>query len=140
MFGSNKYVNTAITLSTALTVGLSAAVPSVFAQARFNDVESSYWANQYVQSLSQANIISGFPDGTFRPEEQMTRAQFASVLSSAFPLPTVRPSKTFSDVPADHWAAGAISSAYAKGFLSGYPDGTFGGRSANYAVGSVWCR
>lgn len=126
MFGSNKYVNTAITLSTTLTVGLSAAIPPVFAQARFNDVESSYWANQYVQSLSQANIISGFPDGTFRPEEQMTRAQFASVLRSAFPLPAVRASKTFSDVPADHWAAGAISSAYAKGFLSGYPDGTFG--------------
>ncbi len=126
MFGSNKYVNTAITLSTTLTVGLSAAIPPVFAQARFNDVESSYWANQYVQSLSQANIISGFPDGTFRPEEQMTRAQFASVLSGAFPLPTIRPSRTFSDVPTDHWAAGAISSAYAKGFVSGYPDGRFG--------------
>ncbi len=126
MFGSNKYVNTAITLSTTLTVVLSAAIPPVFAQARFNDVESSYWASQYVQSLSQANIISGFPDGTFRPGEQMTRAQFASVLSGAFPLPAVRAAKTFSDVPADHWAAGAISSAYAKGFLSGYPDGTFG--------------
>ena len=127
MFGQHQYVNTAIALTSTLTITMAALVPPVFAQeTRFNDVESSYWANQYVQSLSQANVISGFPDGTFRPEEQMTRAQFASVLNGAFPLPTVRPSKTFSDVPADHWAAGAISSAYAKGFLSGYPDGTFG--------------
>lgn len=126
MFGQNKYVNTAIALSSTLTISLSAAVPPVFAQARFNDVESSYWANQYVQSLTDANIINGFPDGTFRPDEQMTRAQFASILYGGFPKADIREPITFSDVPTDHWAAGAISAAYTQGFLSGYPDGTFG--------------
>lgn len=126
MFGQNKYVNTAIALSSTLTISLSAAVSPVFAQARFNDVESSYWANQYVQSLTDANIINGFPDGTFRPDEQMTRAQFASILYGGFPKADIREPITFSDVPADHWAAGAISAAYTQGFLSGYPDGTFG--------------
>ena len=126
MFGPNKYVNTAIALSSTLTISLSAAIPPVFAQASFNDVESSYWANQYVQSLTNANIISGFPDGTFRPDEEMTRAQFASILSGGFPKSAIREPISFSDVPADHWAADAIASAYAKGFLSGYPDGTFG--------------
>lgn len=126
MFGQNKYVNTAIALSSTLTISVSAAVPPVFAQARFNDVESSYWANQYVQSLTDANIINGFPDGTFRPNEQMTRAQFASILYGGFPKTEIREPITFSDVPTDHWAAEAISAAYTQGFLSGYPDGTFG--------------
>ncbi|MEM6450609.1 MAG: S-layer homology domain-containing protein [Cyanobacteria bacterium P01_D01_bin.105] len=131
MFAQNRYSNAAIALSSALTITLAASVPPAFipaavAQVQFSDVPSSYWASQYVQSLAQANVIGGFPDGSFRPNEEMTRAQFASILSSAFPLSTVREAKTFSDVPADHWAAGAISSAYAKGFLSGYPDGTFG--------------
>jgi len=126
MFAQNQYLRSAVALSSVLTVTLAASVPPVFAQVQFTDVQSSYWASQYVQSLAQANVIGGFPDGSFRPDDEMTRAQFASILSGAFPLPSVREAKTFSDVPADHWAAGAISSAYAKGFLSGYPDGTFG--------------
>ncbi len=129
MFGQNNYFNAAIVLSGTLAAStLVSAVTTLpaFAQAQFNDVQSSYWASQYVQSLTAANIISGFPDGTFRPDEQMTRAQFAAILSSGFSQPAVRAPVNFSDVPADHWASGAINAAYAQGFLSGYPDGTFG--------------
>lgn len=136
MFGQNQYLNSAfaraltcqIALSSTLTITMAAIAPPVFAQAstRFTDVESSYWANQYVQSLTQKNVISGFPDGTFRPDAEMTRAQFASVLAGAFLRNDVRDPITFRDVPADHWAAGVISQAYSKGWLSGYPDGTFG--------------
>ncbi|MGC1307075.1 MAG: S-layer homology domain-containing protein [Phormidesmis sp.] len=128
MFGQHSYVNTAIALSSTLTIVLSAAIPPVFAQAqsRFSDVDSSYWASQYVQSLTNASIISGFPDQTFRPNEAMTRAQFASVLYGGFSKTPTRDPITFSDVPKDHWAAKAINAAYSQGFLSGYPDGTFG--------------
>ena len=130
MFGqnspfSNAAFNTAIALSSTVAVGLVITLPAA-AQNKFSDVDGNYWANQYVMSLNEANVISGFPDGTFRPNEQMTRAQFASILAGAFSQPTVREPIAFSDVPADHWAAGAISMAYARGFLSGYPDGTFG--------------
>ncbi|MEL7353453.1 MAG: S-layer homology domain-containing protein [Cyanobacteria bacterium J06560_5] len=125
MFARRNYLNTAIALSSTLTISIASTLPA-FAQVSFNDVESSYWANQYVQSLTTANIISGFPDGSFRPDEEMTRAQFASILSGGFPKAAVRESISFNDVPDDHWAAGAIASAYQKGFLSGYPDGTFG--------------
>ncbi len=136
MFGQNSYscraiaISTALAVSTVITLPLAqlAFAPMAFAQAttRFSDVQSSYWASQYVQALTDANIISGFPDATFRPDAQMTRAQFASILSGGFAKAAVRSPITFSDVPADHWAAGAIASAYSKGFLSGYPDGTFG--------------
>lgn len=129
MFGQNKYVNTAVALSSVLTVSMVTLPAS--AQTRFSDVGSSYWASQYVQSLTATNAISGFPDGSFQPDAQMTRAQFAAVISGAFvsgnfPQPVVREPITFSDVPANHWAASAISTAYSRGFLSGYPDGTFG--------------
>ncbi|MEL7334432.1 MAG: HEAT repeat domain-containing protein [Cyanobacteria bacterium J06560_2] len=125
MLFQHSYANRAIALSSTLAVALSVTLPAA-AQSRFMDIDSSYWASPYVQALTEANIISGFPDSTYRPDEEMTRAQFASILSGGFPTSTIREPITFSDVPADHWAAGAISSAYAKGFLSGYPDGTFG--------------
>jgi len=125
MFGQNNHFNKVVALSSTLAVTLSVTLPAT-AQSRFMDVNSSYWASEYVQALTEASIISGYEDGTFRPDRQMTRAEFASILSGGFPTAEVRAPITFSDVPTDHWAAGAIASAYAKGFLSGYPDGTFG--------------
>ncbi|MEO0885666.1 MAG: S-layer homology domain-containing protein, partial [Cyanobacteria bacterium J06648_10] len=125
MFSNNNYINQAIALSSTLAVSMAITLPAA-AQSRFMDIDSTYWASPYVQALTEANIISGFPDSTYRPDQEMTRAQFASILSGGFPTDTVRDPITFSDVPADHWAADAIASAYAKGFLSGYPDGTFG--------------
>ncbi|MGC1217747.1 MAG: HEAT repeat domain-containing protein [Phormidesmis sp.] len=125
MFANHSYVHRAIALSGTVVLSVSITLPAA-AQSRFMDVNSTYWASPYVQALTEANIISGFPDSTYRPDEQMTRAQFASILSGGFPTSMAREPITFSDVPADHWAAGAISTAYARGFLSGYPDGTFG--------------
>ena len=125
MFANHSYVHRAIALSGTVALSVSITLPAA-AQSRFMDVNSTYWASPYVQALTEANIISGFPDSTYRPDEQMTRAQFASILSGGFPTSMAREPITFSDVPADHWAAGAISTAYARGFLSGYPDGTFG--------------
>ena len=126
MFGQTPFSSrSAIALSSTLALGIVITLPAA-AQNQFSDVDGDYWANQYVISLNEQNVISGFPDGTFRPNEQMTRAQFASILAGAFSQPTVREPIRFSDVPSDHWAAGAISMAYARGFLSGYPDGTFG--------------
>ena len=130
MFGQNSFssrsaIALSTTLASTLALGIVITLPAT-AQNKFSDVDGDYWANQYVMALNEQNVISGFPDGTFRPNEQMTRAQFASILAGAFSQPTIREPISFSDVPTDHWAAGAISMAYARGFLSGYPDGTFG--------------
>ncbi len=125
MFANHNYVHRAIAISSTLALSVSMTLPAV-AQSRFIDIDSTHWANSYVQALAEANIISGFLDSTYRPDEQMTRAQFASILSGGFATSKMREPITFSDVPANHWAAGAISTAYARGFLSGYPNGTFG--------------
>lgn len=94
-------------------------------QTQFSDVSSSYWASQFITSLAQRNIIAGFPDGTFRPNEPVTRAQYAAIVRQAFSQTTIRSSTTFVDVPTNFWATTAIDISYRMGFLSGYPDNTF---------------
>lgn len=93
----------------------------------FTDVSPDYWAYSFIEQLSSRNVIAGFPDGTFRPEQPVNRAEFAAMLQKAFnPTPTRQLSPTgFSDVPTDYWAAPAIRAAYEAGFVDGYPDNTF---------------
>jgi S-layer homology domain len=120
--------------STALVmmVGMSAAamaptflaVAPAQAQSTFTDVTSNYWASDFIQALSNRGVIKGFKDGSFRPNELVTRAQFASMVSS-FETASVRNAVAFPDVPTSFWANTAIRDAYQKGFMSGYPDTTF---------------
>ncbi|MFN3926782.1 MAG: DUF1565 domain-containing protein [Pseudanabaenaceae cyanobacterium] len=85
-----------------------------------------HWAERQIIALAQRNIIKGFEDGTFRPEQPVTRAQFAAILAAAFPQkPKVRPVQTFSDVPDTFWGHGVIGQAFATGFMSGFPSGEF---------------
>ncbi|CAN1213095.1 Parallel beta-helix repeat protein [Tumidithrix helvetica PCC 7403] len=85
-----------------------------------------HWAEKYITALADRGIIKGFNDGKFRPEDPVTRAQFAAIVNSAFPTKqTIRPVTTFSDVPANFWASTAIQQANAKGFIAGYPNLTF---------------
>jgi subtilisin family serine protease len=87
---------------------------------------AGHWAEDFIQALLDRNIVSGFAeDGTFRPNNSLTRAQYAAILGNAFALPLRYPSRRFSDVSSSFWGAAAIDKAVRMGFLSGYPDGTF---------------
>jgi len=117
-------------LLAALGTVAGAAAPLVApapaaAQKSFADVASDYWARPYIQAMAERGIISGFPNGTFRPDEPVTRAQFAAMLNQAFSKSTAREPIAFQDVPQDHWASEAIRQVYATGFLTGYPNQTF---------------
>ncbi|NEP00096.1 MAG: family 10 glycosylhydrolase [Symploca sp. SIO2E9] len=90
----------------------------------FPDIQE-HWARSYIEGLATKSIISGFPDGSFRPDLVMNRAQFAAVLKKAFPKSEVRPKITFVDVPEKHWAGSAIQKVYETGFMSGYPGDRF---------------
>ncbi|HEY9607535.1 MAG TPA: family 10 glycosylhydrolase [Allocoleopsis sp.] len=90
----------------------------------FSDIQN-HWAGLFIQALAQRGIVSGFPDGTFRPNNSMTRAEFAAVITKAFPQPAKRPYGGFVDVPSTHWAATVIQQAYESGFISGFPDNRF---------------
>jgi parallel beta-helix repeat protein len=84
-----------------------------------------HWAQPYIEALVAQEIMSGFEDNSFRPDEPITRVQFAAVVQKAF-APTPQQSGTaFSDVPQSFWGYNAIQTAAQANFLSGYPDGTF---------------
>jgi hypothetical protein len=74
--------------------------------------------------MEQYGIIKGYPDGSFRPEAPITRAEFASIATRFDSLVTGKPN-IFSDVPETHWARECISFAAAKGWIGDCPDGTF---------------
>ncbi len=94
-------------------------------QVAFKDVPNNYWAQTFIQELASRNIIKGFPDGSFRPNDPVTRAQFAALLSQAMNKSTIRSSANFTDVASNYWAATAIQKAYTTGFMSGYSATTF---------------
>ncbi len=91
----------------------------------FKDVSATYWAKAYIDALASQNIIAGFPDGSFKPNEPVTRAQFATIITKALKPPAKRASIDFKDVKNNFWAYAAIKSAYQSQFVSGYPDGNF---------------
>jgi S-layer homology domain len=95
------------------------------AQTSFTDVSSNYWAAEFIQELAQRGVIAGFPDGSFRPDQAVTRAQFAAMVRKAFQKASERQAVRFYDVPSNYWAYSAIQEAYTTGFLSGYPGNRF---------------
>lgn len=90
----------------------------------FGDVPTTYWAYDYIEGLAKLNIITGFGNGSFRPDEPVTRAQFAAIIRQAF-ITNPASAQQFADVPANYWAAQPISAARSSGFLSGYPGNLF---------------
>lgn len=87
-----------------------------------SDIQGHY-VEETIRELTKSGIVSGYPDGTFRPNRPITRAEFVSILSSILPW---EPSadKTFADTE-KHWARSAISIAYANGIVQGVDDHRF---------------
>jgi len=89
----------------------------------FPDVGDDAWYAQSVTYLASIHILNGYPDGTFKPDEPITRAEFATVISG---FDSLEPAddNIFTDVEG-HWAQSFINSASEKGWVTGYPDGDF---------------
>ena len=87
------------------------------AQVLLSDIKGN-WAQSTIQALAARGIIQGFPDGSFRPDQPVTRAEFAAMISKAFGINPIREAIAFIDVPANYWAEGAIGQAYQMGFMA----------------------
>lgn len=105
------------------------------AHASFSDVYSGYPNEQAINYVQEQGIVQGYPDGTFRPDNTINRAEFAKiVMATRFSPDDIaacphRPGRTGnifpSDVGADQWFSAYVCRAIESGIIRGYPDGTF---------------
>jgi hypothetical protein len=97
-------------------------------QTIFKDVQPNYWAQPFIQRLAQRNILAGYPDGTFRPEQAVQRDELAAIIRQTFNQPPVRQIESgsaFNDISQGYWAELPIESAYQQGFMSATSNGNF---------------
>ncbi|MFI3174849.1 MAG: S-layer homology domain-containing protein [Bacillota bacterium] len=104
----------------ALATVISAAQVPVFAATDIN----GHWAETTLTKWTDEGLLTGFPDGTVKPDASVTRAQFVTMIQNAMGLSTVG-SANFTDVNSGDWFYGAVSTAVSYGIASGFPDGSF---------------
>jgi hypothetical protein len=110
----------AAALTRALGLGWSNTAPS------YPDVPASHWAAGYIQIMKDEGIMTGDASGTFRPDAPITRAEAAVALLRMLKVaPIQNLVASFTDVPVTSWAAGYIEAMQKKGYITGYPDGTY---------------
>jgi hypothetical protein len=91
----------------------------------FNDLPAEFWGRRFINVLSSRGIIKGFPDYSFRPNQPVSRAEFAAILQQAFDQKVGKSAISFTDVTAQSWATPGINHAVSTGFLKGYPNKSF---------------
>ncbi|MHB1125995.1 MAG: S-layer homology domain-containing protein [Bacillota bacterium] len=100
--------------------------PTYAEQQSFKDVDELQSSWPYVRYLVNAGAATGYPDGTFRPQEGTTRAQVAKIITLLAGWPLEKPEvPTFRDVPSNHWAYPYVETAVKRGILKGYSNKTF---------------
>ena len=118
-------------LSKVLAVVLSfMLVFTTVGAASYTDVAADAKYGEAVSVLSSLSILKGYEDGTFKPDGDITRAEFAAVVCRLLGLEETangaKGQQVFNDVPGDHWASGYVALASQQGIVNGYGDGNFG--------------
>lgn len=92
--------------------------------ATFNDVDENAWYADYIGYMQRYGVINGYEDGTFRPDNTITRAEFVTIASRMVEIAD-EIDAAFGDVDAEHWAYDYIAFSSENGWVGGYEDGTF---------------
>ena len=93
-------------------------------ESGYSDVSSSDWYNNAISTLSNLGVITGYEDGTFRPNASISRAEFVTIATRFFDY-TAEYEGTFSDVSYSSWYADFVQAAVDMGLVNGYENGTF---------------
>ncbi len=115
-------------ITSAVVAGILGSALTLTASASYSDTTGTVYAES-VNNLTMMNIVSGSDDGLFHPESNVTRAEFSKMIAAAFNTESMTFTQSdtgFTDVTADHWASGYISSAVTAGYINGYGNGLFG--------------
>ncbi len=100
-------------------------MPAIPPAKSFTDIPSDFWAGAFIGALSSRKMVEGFEDNSFKPNQPVTRAEFAAILQKTFGKDIPNNQTSFKDVPANYWATKAINDSIGTGFLKGYPDKSF---------------
>jgi len=114
-------LNKPVTLILSFLLVFMASTP-VFAAMPSNDYES-HWAKETIQLAISSGIAEGYLDGSFKPDNAITRAEFSELVNNVFSF-TETAEITYPDVPSDAWYSSVIEKAKAAGYIEGYSDGT----------------
>lgn len=105
---------------TGLALMLLSFTPAVHAISF--DIQG-HWAEGAIKEMTEAKILNGYPDGSFKPDQSITRAEFAKVIAKAYNFKS-KSTPNFTDVKS-HWAKEYIAALTEKKLINGYPDGNF---------------
>lgn len=115
--------------ATPIVVNTSIGTPQDIQKIRahiFSDVPSDFWAANSISTVTKANLMKGYSDGTFRPNQPMTREEVAALFNNITDDGTAAfLSSKFKDITSDRWSALAIESVARKNIISGYGDNTY---------------
>ena len=112
-----------LTVLFTLCLGFLFCYPAQAAEG-FKDIKG-HWAQVQVEKWVTDGIIAGYPDGQFKPDDPITRAEFVSLVNRAKKIERSDTLYPFSDVKSSDWFFGQFMSGKEAGYISGYPDGTF---------------
>ena len=93
--------------------------------ALFPDLRTNYWYSESIQYIFDQGVVTGYPDGTYRPSATITRADAITMIGRALDMKTDSSRHYFKDVKTDSYAAGYINKAYELGYIKGMPNGSF---------------
>ena len=112
------------TLMLALILGFTSLATMA---KEYKDLTPDHWAYKQIQILTDFNVVVGYPDGNYRPDQPVTRGEFASIVVKAFDqeFAEIKNPVTFTDVKTTDWFWGVIQRAVMFDLLRGYPDGHF---------------
>jgi N-acetylmuramoyl-L-alanine amidase len=92
----------------------------------FNDIPNNHWASAFIAVSSSAGIMRGYPDGSFRPNDKITRAELARMLRRSITVKQISAVKpTYKDVPRTYWAFNEVETVAHYEIMGGYKDGKF---------------
>lgn len=111
---------TSILVSVAIAASMLATSMSAFA---YTDISADHWAKSYVDNLSGKKYVSGYEDGTYKPDNYVTRAEFAKILTNIFGV-IDKNGVELTDVADSAWYADTMKIAVKAGYVTGYADGT----------------
>ncbi|SDO55133.1 C40 family peptidase [Halobacillus aidingensis] len=93
--------------------------------AQFKDVSSAHWAYGYINAAVNAGLVTGYGNGTFKPDEAITRSEIAAIINRAFEFSNKSSSYRFKDMNSSHWAYDDVYALASNSITSGYNDNTF---------------